>query len=391
MSTAPRPLGEFSRGELLRYSRHLLLPEVGPEGQARLKGARVLVAGAGGLGSPMALYLAAAGVGTIGIADFDSVDLSNIQRQILFTTSDVGRPKVDAAVEHLRSLNPDVTIVPHPERIGASNILRIAGDYDIVADGTDNFTTRYLLNDACVLLQKPNVHGSIFRFEGQLSVFAAPGGPCYRCVFPEPPPPGAVPSCAEAGVLGVLPGIVGTLQALEVLKLVLGIGETLAGRLLLIDALPVRFQELTIRRDPTCPVCGENPTITAPVEMEIACERPAEETPATGRHAAGASMSVEDLHAAIEKGAPIFLLDVREPYEAAIAKIPGGHLIPLGEVPQRLREVDRKRTIVVYCHHGIRSSYACSFLRDAGFEDVRNLSGGIDAWSARVDGSVPRY
>lgn len=377
---------DFTRGELLRYSRHLLLPEVGPEGQARLKDARVLIAGAGGLGSPLALYLAAAGVGTIGISDFDRVDLSNIQRQILYGTDDVGRPKADAAAARLRSLNPEIDVIPHPDRIDGENVLELTRSYDIVADGTDNFATRYLLNDACVLEGKPIVHGSIFRFEGQVSIFAAAPGPCYRCVFPDPPPPGTVPSCAEAGVLGVLPGIVGSLQALEVLKLILGIGAPLVGRLLLVDTLPVRFQELTIRRDPACPVCGDHPTITEPVEMEPACERPWEETARDP-----GSMTVEELSAEIRRGASIFLLDVRERYEADIAKLPGAHLIPLGEIPRRLAEIDRRRPVIVYCHHGIRSSYVCSLLRDAGFRDVRNLAGGIDAWSARVDGSVPRY
>ncbi|HEX6849823.1 MAG TPA: molybdopterin-synthase adenylyltransferase MoeB [Candidatus Polarisedimenticolaceae bacterium] len=371
----------LSRDEILRYSRHLLLPEVTLEGQERLKRARVLCVGAGGLGSPLTLYLAAAGVGTIGIVEFDDVDLTNLQRQILYATSDVGRPKLEAATERLHGINPSIRIVPHALRLSADNVMDVIGGYDVVADGTDNFPTRYLVNDACVIAGKPNVYASIFRFDGQVSVFDASRGPCYRCLFPEPPPPGMVPSCAEGGVLGVLPGIVGSLQALEAIKLVLGKGDSLVGRLVLFDALGFVFREIAVRKDPNCPVCGERPTIREPRDEVASCET--EPTPAT--------LTVEAFHERREAGEPLFLLDVREPHEFAIARIPGSTLVPLRELPARLHELDSARTCVVTCHHGPRAFHAAEMLRRAGFTRVSVLVGGVDAWAKAIDPSMPRY
>ncbi len=381
-----RPLPELSRDEILRYSRHLILPEVTLEGQRRLRAARVLLVGAGGLGSPMALYLAAAGVGTLGVVDFDNVDASNLQRQVLHGTPDVGRPKVDSARERVQAINPGVNFVAHAHRLDSSNALELFRDYDVVADGTDNFPTRYLVNDACVLTGKPNVYGSIYQFEGQVSVFAGPGGPCYRCLYPEPPPPGSVPGCAEGGVLGVLPGVIGTLQATEVLKLLLGIGEPLVGRLLLYDALRMDFRVMRLRRDPACPVCGDSPTVRALADYEEFCGMRTgeeEESPV--------SVTARELHELLGSGEPPLLLDVREPQEYALVRIDGSTLIPLNQLPGRVSELDPSASIVAYCHLGLRSASACQFLRQAGFRRVSNLSGGIDAWSRQVDSSLPRY
>ncbi|MCB9377250.1 MAG: molybdopterin-synthase adenylyltransferase MoeB [Holophagales bacterium] len=380
---------ELEREEFLRYSRHLVMPEVTLAGQRRLREARVLVVGAGGLGSPLALYLAAAGVGTLGLVDFDAVDLTNLQRQILYSTADVGRPKLEAAAERLGGLNPGVRIVPHPVRLERSNVMEIVRDYDLVADGTDNFPTRYLVNDACVLSGKPNVYASIFRFDGQLSVFDATRGPCYRCLFPEPPPPGMVPSCADGGVLGVLPGIVGTLQALEVLKLLLGRGEPLIGRLVLFDGLSMRFREVAIRKDPRCPVCGEAPTIDAPIDYDAFCGVRGEEEEAdlTGIP----SLTVEDLRRLREAGDAPELLDIREAHEREIASIPDARLLPLAEIPARLHELDSARAYALSCHKGTRSVQAYHLLRQAGFAKLRVLEGGVDAWAERIDPSLPRY
>jgi len=378
---------DLSPDDVLRYSRHLLLPEVGVEGQHAIRAARVLCIGAGGLGSPVAMYLAAAGVGTLGLVDFDEVDYSNLQRQLLHATSDVGRPKVESAAERLRAINPGVRIDPHRVVLSSANALELFTGYDIVVDGTDNFPTRYLVNDAAVLSGKPYVYGSIFRFEGQASVFAAPGGPCYRCLYPEPPPPGLVPSCAEGGVLGVLPGIIGTIQATEALKLVLGVGETLAGRLLLLDALRMRFREVRVPRDPDCPVCGDAPTIRTLQDYEGFCGLSSE-----GVHVDDAIFDIapEDLKRALASATPPVLLDVREPMEYQINRLPGSILIPLNDLPERLGQLDGTRDLVVYCHHGVRSVRAVEFLRAAGFR-ARNLSGGIAAWADRVEPTMARY
>ncbi len=382
-------MAELSRDEILRYSRHLLLPEVTLEGQKRLRAARVLLVGAGGLGSPLALYLAAAGVGRIGLVEFDRVDLTNLQRQVLYSTADVGRPKLEAARERLAGLNPEIEIVPHAARLSSANAMEIVAGYDVIVDGTDNFPTRYLVNDACVVLGKPNVHASVFRFDGQLAVFDAARGPCYRCLFPEPPPPGLVPSCADGGVLGVLPGILGTLQALEVLKLLLGRGEPMIGRLLLVDALGMRFREIAIARDPACPVCGERPTITAPIDYEAFCGLRGEEAPADLEGIP--TLGVEELAARRAAGEEVDLLDVREPHEAAIARIPGARLLPLSELPARLHELDSARTWTLSCHRGTRSVQAFHLMRRAGFGRLRVLAGGVDAWAERIDPSMPRY
>jgi adenylyltransferase/sulfurtransferase len=379
----------LSRDEFLRYSRHLIMPEVTLEGQLRLKQARVLCVGAGGLGSPLSLYLAAAGVGTIGLVEYDTVDLTNIQRQILYATADVGKPKLDAAAKRLHELNPQIEIVPHPVRLSRDNVMDVVRGYDIVADGTDNFPTRYLVNDACVLAGKPNVYASIFRFDGQISVFDARRGPCYRCLFPEPPPPGMVPSCAEGGVLGVLPGILGSLQALEVLKLILGKGESLIGRLVLFDALDFRVHEVRVKKDPSCPACGEQPTITAPIDYEEFCGVRGEESAAdlTGIP----SVTVDEAKARQDAGRPLDILDVREPHEFAIVRIPGAIPFPLSELPARMHELDSARDYTLSCHHGTRSVQAFRLLRAAGFKRLQVLTGGVDAWAARIDPTLPRY
>jgi sulfur-carrier protein adenylyltransferase/sulfurtransferase len=379
----------LSKEEIMRYSRHLIMPEVGMEGQLKLKQAKVLCIGTGGLGAPLGLYLAAAGVGRIGLVDFDKVDLTNLQRQILFDTNDIGRPKIEAATNRLRNLNPDIQIDTFETRLTSENALGILKDYDIVVDGTDNFPTRYLVNDACVILGKPNVYGSIFRFEGQITIFAYPGGPCYRCLYPEPPPPGLVPSCAEGGVLGVLPGIVGAIQAAETLKLIIGKGESLVGRLLLFDALAMRFRELKLRKNPECPVCGEHPTITKLIDYEEFCGIRGEES-ASPAQAAVPEISPRELKARLDRGDDLFVLDVREPHEFQICNL-GGHLIPLGELSRRVNELDSSREIVAHCRSGKRSAEAVEFLRSAGFRKVLNLKGGILAWSDEVDTSVPKY
>jgi sulfur-carrier protein adenylyltransferase/sulfurtransferase len=373
---------ELSKEEQLRYSRHMIMPEVGAEGQQRLNAARVLCIGAGGLGSPAALYLAAAGVGKLGLVDFDDVDLSNLQRQILHGTKDVGRKKLDSARDRLRDANPNIKIETHECRFTSKNALGIVSGYDVVVDGSDNFPTRYLSNDVCVFAKKPNVYGSVFRFDGQTTVFAPHlGGPCYRCLFPEPPPPGSVPNCAQAGVLGVLPGIVGTIQANEAIKLVLGVGEPLVGRLLYFDALKMKFREFNLRRDPQCPVCGDSPTITEPIDYEQFC----------GVATNVPTVSVRELKQKLDAHEPIQLVDVREPFEHEIASIDSARLIPLGELPDRLSELDRDRLTIVHCHSGMRSAQAVRLLRDASFANVFNLEGGIAKWSDEIDSDVPKY
>jgi molybdopterin/thiamine biosynthesis adenylyltransferase/rhodanese-related sulfurtransferase len=379
----------LSNEEVMRYSRHLIMPEVGMDGQLKLKQAKVLCIGTGGLGAPLGLYLAAAGVGRIGLVDFDSVDLTNLQRQILFGTSDIGRPKIEAAADRLRNLNPDIQMDQFETRLTSDNALDILKNYDIVVDGTDNFPTRYLVNDACVILGKPNVYGSIFRFEGQITIFGAPAGPCYRCLYPEPPPPGLVPSCAEGGVLGVLPGIVGAIQAAETLKLIIGKGEPLIGRLLLFDALAMRFRELKLRKNPECPVCGEHPTITKLIDYAEFCGVRGEEA-ASAAQSTVPEIAPRALKARLDRGDDLFNLDVREPHEYQICNM-GGHLIPLGELSRRVNELDSSREIVAHCRSGKRSAEAVEFLRSAGFRKVLNLKGGILAWSDEVDASVPKY
>jgi adenylyltransferase/sulfurtransferase len=380
----------LSASEVARYSRHLIMPEVAMAGQQRLKAARILLIGAGGLGSPLGLYLAAAGIGTIGIVDFDVVDFSNLQRQVLHRTADVGRRKLDSAVEHLRAINPEITITPHEARITAANAFELIRPYDIVIDGTDNFPTRYLVNDACVLLGKPNVYGSIFRFDGQASVFAPPAGPCYRCLYPEPPPPGMVPSCAEGGVLGILPGVVGCIQATEAIKLVLGQGEPLIGRLLLYDALEMKFRELRVRRNPECPLCGEDPTIRQLIDYEQFCGIRGDE-PAGPQLGSAWETSVEDLHARLARGDDPFILDVRNPEEWQICHLDRATLIPLAELPARVHELDSAREIVVHCKSGMRSAKAVQFLREAGFRKIQSLRGGIIEWARKIDPALPSY
>jgi adenylyltransferase/sulfurtransferase len=392
MATIAEPIAlpELTTDDLARYARHLILPEVGMEGQRRLKAARVLCVGTGGLGSPLALYLAAAGIGTLGLVDFDVVDASNLQRQIIHSTKDIGRKKLDSAEEKLKALNPALNLVKHDTMLSSANALEILADYDIVADGTDNFPTRYLVNDACVLLGKPNVYGSIFRFEGQASVFATEHGPCYRCLYPEPPPPGLVPSCAEGGVLGILPGLVGVIQATEAIKLILGKGEPLIGRLLLVDALNMRFRELKLRKNPECPVCGPNPTVTKLIDYQEFCgivpETPQEKNLKNGIP----QLSVKELKSRLDAGEDVQLIDVREPYEYQIAQI-GGKLIPQNDVPQRLAEIDRNREVVVHCRSGARSQRIAEFLVQAGYPKVVNLAGGILAWSDEIDPRVQKY
>ncbi len=389
------PLPQLSPEEVKRYSRHLILSEIGMDGQRALKAARVLCIGAGGLGSPAAMYLAAAGVGTIGIVDFDVVDLSNLQRQLLHTTPDIGKPKLVSARDTISALNPNVHVETYETALTSANALEIFRDYDIILDGTDNFPTRYLVNDACVLLGKPNAYGSIFRFEGQASVFATKGGPCYRCLYPEPPPPGLVPSCAEAGVLGVLPGIIGTIQATEAIKLIVGEGEPLIGRFLIYDALRMRFRELTLRRDPECPVCGDHPTVRELIDYDQFCGVPGAgpQTPETDTVSAMSNdLSPLELKAALDRGDKLVLVDVREPQEYQINRIPGSVLIPLGEVPRRYAELgDQNGLVVTQCKSGVRSAKAAAFLRQAGFTNVKNLTGGILGWIDQVDPSQPKY
>jgi sulfur-carrier protein adenylyltransferase/sulfurtransferase len=388
MATNDNPAPKLSKEEVLRYSRHLIMPEVGMDGQLKLKQAKVLCIGTGGLGAPLGLYLTAAGVGRIGLVDFDVVDSTNLQRQVLFGTTDVGKPKIQAAANRLRDLNPDIQIDTFETHLTSDNALEIMKDYDIVVDGTDNFPTRYLVNDACVILGKPNVYGSIFRFEGQITVFGYPGGPCYRCLYPEPPPPGLVPSCAEGGVLGVLPGIVGTIQAAETLKLIIGKGDPLVGRLMLFDALAMKFRELKLRKNPECPVCGAHPTVTKLIDYAEFCGIRGEEAPSTVTNIP--EISARELRTRLDRGDDIYVLDVREPHEYQICNI-HGHLIPLGELPQRVHELDSSREIVAHCKSGKRSAQAVEFLRDAGFRKISNLKGGILAWSDEVDPSVPKY
>jgi len=390
---AARPAGAdgapLTNDEALRYSRHLILPEVGVDGQRRLKGARVLMVGAGGLGSPLGLYLAAAGVGTIGIVDFDVVDVTNLQRQIIHGTKDVGRPKLESARDRIRDINPHVRVEEYETRLSSENALEIFDGYDMVIDGTDNFPTRYLVNDACVLTGKPNVYGSIFRFEGQASIFATREGPCYRCLYAEPPPPGLVPSCAEGGVLGVLPGIVGTIQANEAIKLIIGEGETLVGRLLLIDALRMRFRELKVRKNPSCPVCGPNATIRELIDYEEFCGvRPALAAAALDD---ATEITPADLKRRLDSGERPVILDVREPHELQIARLDGAVLIPLRDIPARYTELDPGHEIIVICKVGQRSDMAARFLREQGFPQARNLRGGLDAWARDVDPTLARY
>ena len=389
-TTSPIQLPELNAADLSRYARHLILPEVGMEGQQKLKAARVLCVGTGGLGSPLALYLAAAGVGTLGLVDFDVVDASNLQRQIIHSTRDIGRSKLDSAQEKLLALNPALNLVKHETMLVSANALEILANYDVIADGTDNFPTRYLVNDACVLTGKPNVYGSIFRFEGQASVFATREGPCYRCLYPEPPPPGLVPSCAEGGVLGILPGLVGVIQATEVIKLILGKGEPLIGRLLLVDALAMRFRELKLRKNPECPVCGAHPTVTQLIDYQQFCGIASETQQEQAVKNGIPQISVRELKQRLDAGEDLFILDVRAPFEYQIANI-GGKLIPMYEVPQRLAEIDRDREIVVHCKLGISSQHVAEFLAQQGYANVKNLAGGIRAWAEQIDPKVQKY
>jgi sulfur-carrier protein adenylyltransferase/sulfurtransferase len=387
--SAPATKGvALSKEEIMRYSRHLIMPEVGMEGQLKIKAAKVLCIGTGGLGAPLGLYLAAAGVGRIGLVDFDVVDSTNLQRQVLFSTQDVGVPKTQAAANRLRGLNPDIQIETYETQLTSANAFELFKDYDIIVDGTDNFPTRYLVNDASVLMGKLNVYGSIFRFEGQITVFGAPDGPCYRCLYPEPPPPGLVPSCAEGGVLGVLPGIVGTIQAAEALKLIIGKGDPLIGRLLLFDALAMKFRELKLRKNPDCPLCGTHPTQKGLIDYAEFCGVRGEEAPSTVTNIP--EITPRELKARLDKGDDIYVLDVREPHEYQICNI-NGHLIPLGELPQRVHELDSSKEIVAHCKSGKRSAQAVEFLRGAGFKKIQNLKGGILAWSDEVDSTVPKY
>ncbi len=385
---APEQLATLSKDEILRYSRHLIMPEVGMEGQQKLKAARVLCIGTGGLGSPLALYLAAAGVGTLGLVDFDVVDFTNLQRQVIHFSSDVGRPKLDSAKEKIAAINPFVNVKTYETRLTSENALRIFADFDIIVDGTDNFPTRFLVNDACVFTGKPNVYGSIFRFEGQASVFATKDGPCYRCLYPEPPPPGLVPSCAEGGVLGILPGLVGLIQATEAIKLILGKGEPLIGRLLLVDALGMRFRELKLRKNPDCVVCGKHPTVTTLIDYEEFCGLRGQEQPVANTGVP--EISVEELKRRLDAKDDLFILDVREPHEYQICNL-NGHLIPLNDLPKRVSELDSSKDMVVHCRSGGRSAKAVEFLQQAGFTKAKNLTGGILAWADRIDPKVPKY
>jgi len=382
-----RPV-ELDRDEILRYSRHLIMPEVALEGQKKLKAAKVLCIGAGGLGSPLALYLAAAGVGRLGIVDFDVVDFTNLQRQIIHSTSNVGRPKLDSARERIGEINPYVEVVPHETALSSENAMELLADYDVIVDGTDNFPTRYLVNDACVLLGKPNVYGSIFRFEGQATVFYAKEGPCYRCLYPEPPPPGLVPSCAEGGVLGVLPGVIGVIQAIETVKLILGKGDSMIGRLLLFDALKMKFRELKLRKNPDCPICGVNPTIHELIDYQEFCGVTHQPEVEVG---ADFEITPRELKEKMDRGDQFVLVDVREPEEYAIARIPGSKLIPRATLPERLHELSTADDIVVHCKSGMRSGMAVEFMKQAGYRKVKNLVGGITRWSDEVDPSVPKY
>jgi sulfur-carrier protein adenylyltransferase/sulfurtransferase len=386
-ATDAQPEVLLSNDEILRYSRHLIMPEVAMDGQKKLKAAKVLCIGAGGLGSPLALYLTAAGVGTLGLVDYDVVDYTNLQRQIIHSTDDVGRKKLDSAAEKLKALNPFLNLRTFDMKLTSANALDLFREFDIVADGTDNFPTRYLVNDACVLTGKPNVYGSIFRFEGQASVFATEEGPCYRCLYPEPPPPGLVPSCAEGGVLGIMPGLVGVIQATETIKLILDQGDSLAGRLLLIDALGLKFRELKLRKNPDCPVCGTHRTITQLIDYDQFCGIRGQEEPAGNDIPA---ISVEDLKKKLDAKADVFILDVREPHEYQICNL-RGYLIPVGDIPKRASELDSSREIVAHCKVGGRSAKAVNFLRRAGFTKVYNLTGGINAWADRIDPKMPKY
>jgi len=395
-SRAGRETTELTREELIRYSRHILLPQVGEEGQAALKKSRVLLVGAGGLGSPVALYLAAAGVGTLGLVDFDSVDLSNLQRQILHGSSGIGSPKIDSARDRLKDINPNVRVEGYETRLTASNALDIARDYDLIVDGTDNFATRYLVNDTAVLLGIQNVYGSVYRFEGQASVFGAPDGPCYRCLFREPPPPDLIPSCAEAGVLGVVPGLVGTIQATETIKILLGVGETLVGKLLLIDAMTMAFRTLEIRRDPECPACGTR-EITELMDYDELCGDTVQSGGGTSssseRSSGGAVTEIQPSQLAqrLERGEKLEIIDVREPYEWQIGHIPGARLVPLGQIAEEIPRLDKRRETILYCKVGARSMNAAKQLASAGVADVRNLAGGILRWIDEVDPTMPRY
>ncbi|MBV8834560.1 MAG: molybdopterin-synthase adenylyltransferase MoeB [Acidobacteriaceae bacterium] len=379
---------ELSNDEIARYSRHLILPEVGMDGQRKLKAAKVAMIGAGGLGAPVGLYLAAAGVGRIGLVDFDVVDASNLQRQVIHGTRDLGRKKLDSAADRMLDINPYLKVDKFEVGLTSENALEILRDYDLVIDGTDNFPTRYLVNDACVLLKKPNVYGSIFRFEGQATVFAYEDGPCYRCLYPEPPPPGLVPSCAEGGVLGILPGLIGVVQATEAVKLILGVGETLKNRLLLYDALSMRFRELRLRRDPDCPACGDHPTVTKLIDYQDFCGvKPAQPQSAP----AGDQIDPTEVKGKLDRGDKFVFIDVREPHEYQIARIPGAKLIPLGELPKHLNELDPSAEFVAHCKSGVRSQKAVDLMKQNGFKNVRNMTGGILLWSDKVDPTVPKY
>ena len=385
-TTLPRLTNE----EIARYSRHLILPEVGYEGQQKLKAAKVLCVGTGGLGAPLALYLAAAGVGTLGLVDFDTVDASNLQRQVIHSTNTVGMLKVDSAELMLKGLNPNLNVIKYNTMLTSANALEIFRDFDIIADGTDNFQTRYLVNDACVLTGKPNAYGSIFRFEGQASVFATKDGPCYRCLYPEPPPPGLVPSCAEGGVLGVLPGIIGVIQATETIKLIIGVGEPLIGRFMIYDALKMKFRELKLRKDPDCPVCGTHPTVTTLIDYEQFCGvAPAAPEPVAVNHAT--EITSVELKQRMDRGDTLKIVDVREPNEYQINRIPGSELIPLGDIPKRYAELNKSEEIVIHCKMGGRSAKAADFLRSVGFTSVLNLRGGILDWVDKVDPTQPKY